>query len=126
MNLSYYETREQMCKIAKTMWDRRLTNAAGGNFAVRVDENRILISPSMMSEHHQCDMQPEDLMLIDYDENVLEGTGKLSRETKMHVLILSGFKNISATICNPICINFKVYILRVCVFDDHIICSFIF
>ena len=98
MNLSYYETREQMCKIAKTMWDRRLTNAAGGNFAVCVDENRILISPSMMSEHHQCDMQPEDLMLIDYDENVLEGTGKLSRETKMHVLILSGFKNISATI----------------------------
>lgn len=98
MNLSYFETRVQMCKIAKTMWDRRLTNAAGGNFAVRVDDNRILISPSMMSEHHQCDMQPEDLMLIDYDENVLEGTGKLSRETKMHVLILSGFKNISATI----------------------------
>ena len=98
MNLSYFETRVLMCTIAKTMWDRRLTNAAGGNFAVRVDDNRILISPSMMSEHHQCDMQPEDLMLIDYDENVLEGTGKLSRETKMHVLILSGFKNISATI----------------------------
>ena len=98
MNLSYYDIRLQMCKIAKCMWDRRLTNAAGGNFAVRVEENRILISPSMMSEHHQCDLQPEDLLLIDYDENVLEGTGKLSRETKMHILLLSGFKNIGATI----------------------------
>lgn len=98
MNLSYYDIRLQMCKIAKCMWDRRLTNAAGGNFAVRVEENRILISPSMMSEHHQCDLQPEDLLLINYDENVLEGTGKLSRETKMHILLLSGFKNIGATI----------------------------
>ena len=98
MNLSYYDIRLQMCKIAKCMWDRRLTNAAGGNFAVRVEENRILISPSMMSEHHQCDLQPEDLLLIDYDVNVLEGTGKLSRETKMHILLLSGFKNIGATI----------------------------
>lgn len=98
MNLSYYDIRLQMCKIAKCMWDRRLTNAAGGNFAVRVEENRILISPSMMSEHHQCDLQPEDLLLIDYDENVLEGTGKLSRETKMHILLLSGFKSIGATI----------------------------
>ena len=98
MNLSYYDIRLQMCKIAKCMWDRRLTNAAGGTFAVRVEENRILISPSMMSEHHQCDLQPEDLLLIDYDENVLEGTGKLSRETKMHILLLSGFKNIGATI----------------------------
>jgi len=98
MNLSYYDTRVQMCKIAKCMWDRRLTNAAGGNFAVRVDEGRILISPSMMSEHHQCDMRPEDLLLIDYDQNILEGEGKLSRESLMHVLILSGFRNIGATI----------------------------
>ena len=73
-NLSYYEMRLEMCKVAKMMWDRRLTNAAGGNFAVRVDENRILISPSLMSE------------------------GKLSREILMHVLILQNFKEIECTI----------------------------
>ena len=91
MNLSYFEMRKEMALIAKIMWDRRLTNAAGGNFAVRVDENRILITPSMMSEH---------IMLIDYDENILEAPegSKLSREGKMHVLLLKGFKNIGATI----------------------------
>lgn len=97
-NLSYYEMRKEMCKVARLMWERRLTNAAGGNFAVRVDENRILISPSMMSEEKHCELNPEDLLLIDYDENILEGTGRLSREGLMHCLILKNFKEIECTI----------------------------
>lgn len=97
-NLSYIEMRKEMCKVAKLMWERRLTNAAGGNFAVRVDENRILISPSLMSEEKHCELEPEDIILIDYEENIIEGTGKLSREGLMHVLILSNFKEIACTI----------------------------
>lgn len=97
-NLSYIELREEMCKVAKLMWERRLTNAAGGNFAVRADDNRVLISPSLMSEQKHCDLRPEDFLLIDYDENILEGTGKLSREGLMHVLILKNFKEIGCTI----------------------------
>ncbi len=97
-NLSYYEMRKEMCKVAKLMWERRLTNAAGGNFAVRVDDNRILISPSLMSEEKHCELEPEDFLLIDYDENILEGTGRLSREGLMHCLILKNFKEISCTI----------------------------
>lgn len=86
-NLSYYEMRVEMSKVARLMWERHLTNAAGSNFAARVDENRILISPSMMSEHRHREMCPEDFLLIDYDENILEGTGKLSREVRMHMLM---------------------------------------
>ena len=96
--LQYMETRCQMKKIAKAMWDRKLTNAAGGNFAVRVADNRILISPSMMSEDEMCDLELEEFLLVDYDGNVLEGTGKLSRETQMHILLLSRFKFIKSTI----------------------------
>lgn len=98
MNLSYYEMRCEMQKIAKLMFERRLTNAAGGNFSVKVDENRILLSPSMMSEEKYCELKPEDFLLIDYDENILEGTGHLSRETLMHVLILKNFKEIKCVI----------------------------
>lgn len=96
--LSYLEMRKAICTTVKNMWDRRLTNAAGGNLAVRVDENRILITPSMMSEHRYCELEPEDILLIDYNENILEGRGKLSRESTMHVKLLSDFKNIGATI----------------------------
>ena len=97
-NLSYIELRQEMCKVAKLMWERRLTNAAGGNFAVRAEENRILISPSLMSEQKHCELNPEDFLLIDYDENIIEGTGKLSREGLMHALILKNFKEIGCTI----------------------------
>jgi L-fuculose-phosphate aldolase len=97
-NLSYIETRREMAKVAHYMWDRRLTNSAGGNFAVRVADNRVLISPSLMSERKFCELTEEDFLLIDYDLNILEGTGKFSREGYMHVLLLKNFKNIGATI----------------------------
>ena len=97
-NLSYYEMRVEMSRVAKFMWEKRLTNAAGGNFAVRVDNNRILLSPSKMSEEKHCDLSPSDFLLIDYDQNILEGEGSLSRETLMHVLILSHFQEIGCTI----------------------------
>ena len=96
--LQYLETRSQMKKIAKAMWDRKLTNAAGGNFAVRVADNRILVSPSMMSEYGMCDLDVEEFLLIDYQGNILEGSGKLSRETEMHIMLLSGFNYIKCTI----------------------------
>lgn len=96
--LQYLETREQMKKIAKAMWDRKLTNAAGGNFAVKVAQNCILISPSMMSENCMCELEVEEFLLIDYKGNILEGSGKLSRETQMHIMLLSGFNYIKCTI----------------------------
>ncbi len=95
---SYLEMRKEMVNVAKLMWERRLTNAAGGNFAVRVAENRILISPSMMAEEKHCQMEPEDFLLIDYEQNLLEGKSKLSRESLMHVLILQNFAEIGCTI----------------------------
>lgn len=96
--LSYMDIREEMCVTARNMWERRLTNAAGGNFAVRVGENRMLVTPSMMSEHKHCILEPKDILLVDFDENIYEGEGKLSRETDMHILLLSRFQNIGATI----------------------------
>ena len=87
-----------MVTVAKMMWDRRLTNAAGGNFAVKVAPDRMLVSPSLMSERKHCELDESDLLLVDFDMNVLEGTGKLSRESYMHKLILSNFDTIGCTI----------------------------
>jgi L-fuculose-phosphate aldolase len=96
--LQFLETRYQMKKVAKAMWDRKLTNAAGGNFAVRVADNRILVSPSMMSELCMCELEVDEFLLIDSEGNVLEGKGRLSRETEMHIMLLSGFNYIKCTI----------------------------
>ncbi|MDR2457216.1 MAG: class II aldolase/adducin family protein, partial [Clostridiales Family XIII bacterium] len=51
-----------------------------------------------MSEEKQCNLKPEDILLMDYDKNILEGDGVLSREGDMHLYLLSKFKNIKASI----------------------------
>ena len=95
---TYMDVREEMVIVAQEMWNRRLTNAAGGNFAVQVDVDKMLITPSLMSERKHCRLKPEDFLLVDFDLNILQGEGKLSRESLMHALILSDFENIGATI----------------------------
>jgi L-fuculose-phosphate aldolase len=96
--LSYLEMRQEMVKVAKMMWERRLTNAAGGNFAVKVAPGLMLVSPSLMSERRHCDLDVSDFLLVDFDMNVVEGEGKLSRESFMHRLILGNFDTIGCTI----------------------------
>lgn len=97
-NLSYMQTRQDMVKVAHYMRDRKLTNSAGGNFAVKVEDNRILVSPSLMSERLFYELAEEDFILIDYNMNILEGNRALSRETYMPTLILKNFETIGATI----------------------------
>jgi L-fuculose-phosphate aldolase len=94
--LSYFETRKEMTRIAKSLWKRRLTNAAGGNFAVRVGDGLVLITPSLMAERKHCALKAKDLLLIDYEKNIIEGEGALSREADMHVGLLRAFKGIGA------------------------------
>ncbi len=98
MSISYLGERKKLAKTMKLLFDRKLTNAAGGNAAMRVDENRIIVTPSMMSEHKHCELGPEDILVCDYDLNILEGNGVLSRECKMHALLLRNIPEIGAVI----------------------------
>ncbi|MCR2024569.1 MULTISPECIES: class II aldolase/adducin family protein [Anaerotruncus] len=97
-HLSYIKERTEMLEIVHHMFDRRLTNAAGGNIAVQVDDGKLLVSPSMMSEDHRCNIAVEDFLLIDFDKNILEGEGNISRESDMHIGLLKNFAYIRACI----------------------------
>lgn len=96
--MQYIEERKKIMEMAADLWERRLTNAAGGNLAMRVGENRVLLSPSMMSEHKHCRLCIEEPLLIDYDCNILEGTGGFSREGRMHALILKNIPEVGGVI----------------------------
>ena len=87
-----------MCEIARLIWERRLTNAYGGNFAARADENSFLVTPSMMTEEKHCRLLPDDLLLVGLDGKVIEGEGRLSRETDMHAALLRAFPTVGAVI----------------------------
>lgn len=96
--LSYIRERTEMLEIVHHMFDRKLTNAAGGNIAVQVDDGKLLVSPSMMSEHHRCNISIEDFLLIDFEKNILEGDGVISRESDMHINLLKNFSYIRSCI----------------------------
>ncbi|MDR1796575.1 MAG: class II aldolase/adducin family protein [Clostridiales Family XIII bacterium] len=87
-----------MCETALQLWDRKLTNALGGNFCMRVGEGELLITPTLMSEGKHCRLEPKDILLIDYEAKILEGEGGLSRETDMHIGLLRDFPAIGAVI----------------------------
>lgn len=96
--LSFINERKEMQYMVKMMYDRKMTNAAGGNAAVLVDENTILMTPSMMSEYNHCDLNIEDFLLVDFEQNILEGEGKLSREALIHIKLIKSFNFINAVI----------------------------
>lgn len=96
--LKYVNERIKLARFMKLLFDRRLTNAAGGNAAVRLEDNLMLVTPTMMSEHKHCVLSPENILLCDYDLNVLEGIGVPSRECRMHALLLKNIPEIGAVI----------------------------
>ncbi len=87
----YKEKRQEICEIAKLMFDRNLTNAAGGNIAYKIDDNTVLMTPTLMAEDKFCNLKPEEVLVLDSNLEKIEGEGGITRESNMHMGI---FKNL--------------------------------
>lgn len=80
----YSEERKKLCRCVKLIYNRKLTNNAGGNVTVKVDENRYLMTPTLMAARYHCDLSPNQILVIDFEGNVIEGDGNVTREINMH------------------------------------------
>lgn len=58
--------------------------ATDGNLSVRLDHERLLVTPTYMSKGR---MKPSDLVVVDYDGHRLAGKRNVSSEIGMHLLI---------------------------------------
>lgn len=77
--------REALVEIGARLYARGLISANDGNFSVRLDARRILITPRGRSKGW---MRPEDMVVIDLDGRVLRmGRGRAgpSSEWPMHI-----------------------------------------
>lgn len=77
------EHRRQICTIGRRMYARGLVVAAEGNLSVRLDAERIIVTPSGACKGH---LASEDLVVIDPNGNVLGGKQRPSSEMQMHLL----------------------------------------
>jgi L-fuculose-phosphate aldolase len=76
--------REDIVRIGRTLYDRGFIAATDGNISVRLDEHRLLITPTSMCKGQ---MELDDLVITDLDGHKLEGHRNVSSEVAMHLLI---------------------------------------
>lgn len=83
--MMYLEERKQMCEVVRIMFDRNMTNAAGGNVSRKINDEHYIMTPTLMSQQKFCRLEPKDILVIDKDYNIIEGEGALTREVNMHM-----------------------------------------
>jgi L-fuculose-phosphate aldolase len=71
-------------QFGRLLHENGFVAATDGNLSVRLDEDRLLITPTCMSKRM---MRPADLVVVDMEGNRIAGKRKVSSEIGMHLLI---------------------------------------
>jgi L-fuculose-phosphate aldolase len=76
--------RHEIVELGKMLHERGFVAAMDGNLSVRLDERRILATPTLMSKGR---MRASDMVTVDLDGRQLGGKRNVSSEIGMHLLI---------------------------------------
>lgn len=91
------DPRDQIVEIAKVIYGRGLSDAAGGNISVRQD-GRIYVSPRFMGARYRYQISTEQISVLDEAHNVLYGPTELSRESRLHLAAYENFPEVGSVI----------------------------
>lgn len=80
----YEKVREEICEVCRLLYNRGYVVSNDGNVSVRVEPDKVLITPSGVGKGR---MTPDMLVLCDLQGNILEGDRYPSSESKMHLMI---------------------------------------
>ena len=91
--------KEQLCDIGRRLWQRAYVDGNGGNIAIRVGDDIVLCTPTLVSKGF---MKPDDMCLVDFEGNQLCGVKKRTSEILMHLQIMKRQPKAVATChCHP-------------------------
>jgi L-fuculose-phosphate aldolase len=76
--------REKIVRYGRMLHERSFVAATDGNLSVRLDDNRILATPTCMSKG---EMRTSDMVIVDMQGRLLSGRRRVSSEIAMHLLI---------------------------------------
>ena len=77
--------KERMCEMGRRMWSKDYTDGNGGNLTIRVGDNLVLCTPTLISKGF---MSPEKMCLVDMEGNQLAGAYKRTSECMTHLAIM--------------------------------------
>ncbi len=93
--MSHHQQRAAIVEYGRILYERGFIAATDGNISLRLDEHRLLVTPTCMCKGM---MSPEDLVVVDMNGRKLEGHRDVSSELAMHLLIYRMRSDISAIV----------------------------
>ena len=91
--------KEQICEIGRRLYNKGFAAANDGNISIRVGENEVLCSPTLICKGF---MKPEDLCAVDLEGNQIAGTRKRTSEILLHLAIMKARPDVKAVVhCHP-------------------------
>jgi L-fuculose-phosphate aldolase len=75
----------KLCDIGRRMWEKDFVDGNGGNLTVRVTDELVLCTPTLISKGF---MRPADMCLIDLEGRQLAGARKRTSEALTHLGIM--------------------------------------
>ncbi len=92
--------RKELVHICHKVYEKGFVSAFDGNLSVRIDENRILITRSGVNKG---EVKEDDILMVDSNGNLIEGSGKVTTEVKLHLKVYNTRADINSVIhCHPV------------------------
>ncbi len=97
--MNEYKLKEQICEIGRRIYAKGFAAANDGNITIRVGENEVLCTPTMVSKGF---LKPEDICKVDLEGKQLAGTRRRTSEVLLHLAIYKERPDIKACVhCHP-------------------------
>jgi L-fuculose-phosphate aldolase len=97
--MNEWKFREQMCEIGRRLYNKGFAAANDGNISLRLDEGRVLCSPTRVSKGF---MKPDNLCIVDLDGKQLSGKRPRSSEILLHLTIMKARADVRSVVhCHP-------------------------
>lgn len=93
--MKYDNLRNEVFQAVREIYDSQMVIGTWGNVSARADDELMVITPSGMDYHT---MTIEDMVVVDFNNNVAEGKYKPSVETPMHAGIYRQRSDIKALV----------------------------
>lgn len=77
--------KKRICQIGQRIWQKGYVDGNGGNITVRVGDNLVLCTPTLISKGF---MEPSDLCMVDLNGNQVAGTRPRTSEVNTHLGIM--------------------------------------
>ncbi len=97
--LNVHKIKQEICDIGRRIYNKGFVAANDGNISYRVDENRVICTPTLISKGF---MKPEDLCTVDMEGNQTDGRRKRTSEVMLHLAIMKERSEVKSVVhCHP-------------------------